>query len=43
MLNLYCMTVPVLKDRENNPKCPASVLDVGWLSGMQVGGLSPSV
>lgn len=36
MLDLYCMTVSVLRDGENNPKCPASVF-------LQMGRLSPSV
>lgn len=34
MLDLYCMTVSVLRDGENNPKHPASLF-------LQVGRLSP--
>lgn len=36
MLDLYRMTVSVLRDGENNPRCPASVF-------LQVGMLSPSM
>lgn len=36
MLDMYCMAVSVLRDGENNPKCPAPVF-------LQVGMLSPSM